>query len=274
MQVQPGTGDYASWFVFTVPFATGETSLRNLYIAHAGRTTSTSNIDAALAYRAEYILHTGSEWAGAIGEGDIFLWDGGPQRLRHFANLRPTRQDDVQADLQITVTPSRGRPLFLWDYGNGRQAESIPPRLENASLVQHSSAATGEGLPHLGAMALDGDPTTTWVDAGAHGGTGEWLQVPTHRMGRLRGLVVRSGEVSAGISRIRRLRATCYDLEGNDPRPTELESEAVELADVAGEQRILFSHPAGACHAVRLTVEALHGAQENHGSLAEVGFVE
>jgi hypothetical protein len=111
VQTQPGTEDYARWFVFTVPFANGETSLRNLYVAHPGSTSVRSNTSASLDYRAEYILHTGSQWAGAIGQGDVFLWDGGLENLRHFEALRPTRDDDVQAPLHINrprAAPSSG----------------------------------------------------------------------------------------------------------------------------------------------------------------------
>ena len=274
VQTQPGTEDYARWFVFTVPFANGETSLRNLYVAHPGSTSVRSNTSASLDYRAEYILHTGSQWAGAIGQGDVFLWDGGLENLRHFEALRPTRDDDVQAPLHITVQPTQGRPLFRWDYGNGRQFDTVPPRLENASVVQQSSSAPDAGVAHLGAMALDGDPTTAWIDQGAQGGVGEWLQIPTHRRGRLRGLVVRPGETSAGVARVRRMRLVCFDLEGNDHRPTELESQPVELTDRPGEQRIVFPRPIGACHAVRLTIEQLYGPAGSHGSLADVAFIE
>ena len=270
----PGTEDYARWFVFNVAFPSGETSLRNLYVAHPGSTTIATNTSSSLAYSAEYILHTGSLWAGPIGSGDVFLWDGASRALRHFSDLRPTRSDDVQATLHVTVEPSAGRPLFSWDYGNGQQAESTPPRREDSSVVQHSTALPGEGLAHLGAMAVDGDPTTAWVDGGPRGGVGEWVQIPTYGLRRLRGVVVRAGAAAPGISRVRRARLTCFDLEGDDRHPTELESQPIDLTDAPGEQRMVFPHPVGACQALRLTIEALHGAAGDHGSLAEVSFLE
>jgi hypothetical protein len=272
----PGSEDYARWFVFSVGFGAGETRVRNLYSAHAGSTRSETNTSSALSYRAEYVLHTGSEWAGAIGAGDIFLMDGAWQHLRHFADLRPTRRDDVAATLQVAVQPSAGRPLLLWDYGNGQQGESTPPRLEISSVARHSSARADDaaGVAHLGAMALDGDATTAWIDAGTHGAVGEWLQVPTHRQGRLRGLSLRAGEPSAGLARPRRLRLTCFDLEGNDLEPAELERAEIDLEDTGDEQRVVFPRPLGACHAVRLTLEALHGPATAHSAVAEVRLLE
>ena len=41
----------------------------------------------------------------------------------------------------------------------------------------------------------------------------------------------------------------------------------------AGQQRLLLPRPLGECFAVRLTIEALHGAADSHGTIAEVGFI-
>ncbi len=274
VRVLPGTGNYARWFVFDVPFSSGETLLRNIYIAHPGSRTHASSVGNTLAYTAEYILHTGSQWAGPIGDGDIALWDGRAQQLRHFTDLVPSRRDDVAAALHVTSEPGFGRPAFLWDYGNGRLGDYVTPRMEPTSAVQSSSALSAGAVPHIGAMALDDDPDTAWIDGGAHGGVGEWLQVPVHRMGRLRGLTLRSGAGRDGTARIRRLRLTCYDLEGTALAPTAIESQTVDLADQPDSQRVDLPHPMGACHAVRLTIEALHGPAERHGTLAEIGFIE
>lgn len=270
----PGRGEYTRWHTFTVPFGAGETSLRNDYVARPGVTRSASNTSQELRYDAEYILHTGSQWAGSIGSGDITVWNGRSQRLRHFTDLRPTPRDDVHVPLDVTVTPSPGRPLFLWNYGNGAQAETVEPRLEGSAVLRESSHRADDTLGHLGAMALDGDPSTAWIDNGPRGGIGEWLQVPTHRMGRIRGLSVRSGARSPGVSRIRRLRLTCFDLEGNDRTLTELESQSVELSDATDAQSVPLPTPLGSCQAVRFTVEQLHGASGDHATLATLDLVE
>ena len=274
VQTLPGDGPYARWFVFTVPFATGETSLRNLYVANAGVVTTATNTNQSLVYSAEYVLHTGAQWAGSIGAGEIDLWDGGPQVLRRFTALRPTTHDDVHVPLDVAVTPSAGRPLFLWDYGNGQQGESVTPRRDDGSLVQQSSALPGGALAHLGAMALDGDPGTAWIDQGAHGGVGEWLQVPTRRLGRRRALVVQGGPTAPGTAHVRRLDVTCLDLEGNARTLTAMDRATVLLADVDGPQRVLLPRPMGPCHAVRLGVAEMNGPPTSHAGLAEVAFVD
>ncbi len=271
VRVAPGRGDYARWFTFDVPFGAGETALRNRYVASPGCPATSSHEDASFRCLAEYILHTGSTWAGPIGEGDVNLWDGRPVNLRHFTDLTPGRGDDVSVPLSITVPPSPGRPLFAWLYGNGRQLETVAPRVERASLVQESSAAPDAALPHLGAAVLDGDPDTAWVDAGPRGAAGEWVQVPTHRLGRLRALTLTQ---PAGGARIRAAWLTCLDLDGNAPTLTEVARAALTFEDRAGAQRALLPQGAGPCHAARLTVEALHGPPDGHVRVAELAFTD
>jgi hypothetical protein len=203
--------------------------------------------------------------------GDFNLWDGRPVTLRRFTNLTPGRRDDVSVPLSITVPPSPGRPLFAWLYGNGRQFETVAPHIERASLVQESSAAPDAALPQLGAAVLDGDPDTAWVDAGPRGAAGEWVQVPTHRMGRLRALTLTQ---PAGGARIRAARLTCLDLDGNAPTLTEVAREALTFEDRAGVQRALLPQGVGPCHAARLTVEALHGPPDGHVRVAELAFTD
>jgi hypothetical protein len=270
----PGTGDYARWFTFTVPFPSGERALRNQYLARPGSRRVEAQDGGKHEYHAEYILHTGSQWKGPIEQGEVVVWDGGPVAVRRFTNLRPARKDDVKAALRVTVQPGRGRPILVWDLRGGNAIDD-PPRLEVSSVVgQRTARALGGGLFALGAMALDGDPDTAWIDDGATGGVGEWLQIPTFRLGRLRGLVVRAGVTAAGVVRIRRMRVACLDLQGNAREAKELESEVLDLRDEAGEQRVVLLRPLGACHAVRLTIEALHGPVGSHGTLAEVAFIE
>jgi hypothetical protein len=277
----PGKGDYRRWFVFKAGFgASGPLQVRNLYVARLGYTRRQSNTSASMQYRAGYILHTGSSWSGAIGAGEVGLWrQGAWQLLKRFTSLRPGKKDDVSVALDLTQTESLGRPLIEWDYGNGQQAESVLPRFEPLSAVSQSSSlearggGAAKGARHLGPMVVDQDPGTAWIDGGPKGGVGQWVQLPTARIGRIRGLQLRGGATRPGVSRVKRLRLGCYDLQGNRRRATLLEQVTVTLQDRAGQQRVLLPRPLGECFAVRLTIEALHGAADSHGTIAEVGFV-
>jgi hypothetical protein len=272
-----GSDGYVRWFLFDVPFPEkAEHSVRNRYVARLGYERTDTNVSAELEYDIDYVLHTGSSWNGSIGEGEVDVWEGGYQPLKHFTDLRPTKADDVHAKLAITERASFGRPELLWDYGNGQAGESASPRFEKTRTVLTSSARRAESpsdLPHVGAMVVDRDPTTAWIDAGPSGAIGEWVEIPVWRVGRVRAIVVRAGELSAGVSRVKRMRLGCFDLAGNLRQPVEVDNLSVELADQADAQRVLLPRPLADCHSLRFTIEALHGAATGHATLAEVDFV-
>ena len=141
-------------------------------------------------------------------------------------------------------------------------------------MVQASSCRPGEPLANLAPMTLDRAPPTAWIDAGKNGAVGQWLQIPTQRMNKLRGIKLQQGTSVADIVRISRLRLACLDLQGNASEAKEMESLTIELADAPAPQRILFNRPLGACHAIRLTIQALHGSKTGHASIAEVEFLD
>ena len=132
--------------------------------------------------------------------------------------------------------------------------------------------ATSRELPHFGAMALDRDPTTAWIDAGATGAVGEWLEVPVQRSGRLRALSITAGEPGAGLARAKRLRLGCFSLDGNAREPQEVDHLSVDLEDRAGEQR-LVPRPLAECHSLRLTVQEVFGGPGTHVAIAELGIL-
>lgn len=100
--------DKVLWYVKTVPFAAGQTRcIRNVY---SGTEGGTSIGDSAF----EYILWSGSTWAGAIGTADIVVtwdpkicpidsvsaappgWDYSGNELRwHFHEIDPHRGEDA-----------------------------------------------------------------------------------------------------------------------------------------------------------------------------------
>jgi len=275
VRIVDGKAEYRRWFVFDAAFPEkGELALRNRYVARIGYEETQTNDVASLEYKLEYILHTGSSWTGAIGQGEVSVWDGGLRLLKQFTALRPNKTDDVRALLHLSETASKGRPLFYWNYCNGSQREVVLPHFERASVVQSSSNLPDKELAHLGPMILDRDPKTLWIDNGKQGGVGEWVQIPTHRLGRIRGLVIRSGAVSTGSSHIKKVGLTCFDLRGNERSIYEMERTRIELADRDDDQRILLPRPLGECHALRFTIDELYGPTSNHGVIAEVGLLQ
>jgi hypothetical protein len=272
----PGKGAYRRWFVFKANFkAAKPLNIRNLYVARLGYKKHQDNTSSSFQYRANYILHTGSSWSGAIGEGEVGLWrQGSWQVLKRFKSLRPGKKDDVSVALDLTESVSLGRPLIDHNYGNGQQVESVLPHFEPLSVVSDSSSLKKEGALHLGAMVVDQDPGSAWIDGGQGGGVGQWVQLPTGKIGRIRGLLIRAGKTQPGVSRIKRLELSCHDLQGNRREAKQLEQVTVVLADREERQRVLLPRPLGSCYAVRLTIKELFGPPTNHGTIAEASFIQ
>jgi hypothetical protein len=279
LEVKPApAGDgYRRWFVFAVPLAARQRAVvRTTYVSRLGLTASKGEGEGEyrpVKFEAGYILRTGASWKGPIGEGEVAIWHGGPRTLRSFRALEPTEKDDLSIPLDLVQQPSRGRPLFHVDYGNTSIAEPAPPsRFERASVVLASSSSReGTGL-RLGAMALDRDPETAWVDGGARGGAGAWLQIPTHALGRIRGLHLESRSPAPREARAREVRLTCLDLQGNERSLREEGGPTLELAD-APSQRVLLERPVGPCYALRLTVLRTYGLPEAHVKVSEVALI-
>jgi hypothetical protein len=271
VKVMPGIGHYRRWFAFPVAFAArGPTQVRNLYVAHAGRTQTQSNVSGALSYTLEYVLHTGASWRGPIGSADIAVWDGGWRLRRTLKDLRPTTKDDLRLELDVVQQRSKGRPLISWDYCNGSQSETPELAFEKTAVVHASSSRRAERV-HVGAMVLDRDPTTAWIDGNASGAIGEWVQIPTHALSQqIRALVVQPGPVGPGVSRPRRLVVACHDRQGNSRTLRSTAQLEIALADEPRPQRVIFPTPLGVCHAVRVTVAELHGPRTHHVAIAEL----
>lgn len=273
VRVVPGRGRYRRWHVYSIPFSRrGRTPLRNLYVARLGREqTNESAQGDILRYHLEYILHTGAAWRGPIGRGAIQTWDGGPRLLRRFELLKPTRADDIRLHLAgIVDAPSPGRPLRSWTVGNTGGAEGSSYYFDRWAVVRASSSLSAGGLAHVAPMVVDQDPGTAWIDGNTSGGVGQWVQLPVGRLGRIRGLVLSSGQPSPGASRIKGLRLSCYGKLGNLHAVKLQQSRAATLANLSGPQRVILPRPMGPCHALRLTVLTLHGSAKSHATLAEV----
>jgi hypothetical protein len=125
----------------------------------------------------------------------------------------------------------------------------------NLNRVLHaSSTRQAKPLPHVAALALDGDPTTAWIDADKAGGVGAWLQVPTRtrsyynvvsdlvpgRMRRVRGVTVQAGAHLPGTARVKKLRVACLGKRCKTCNP-----EGAAKVDCDGKPRVLgvFSLP-------------------------------
>ncbi len=122
-------------------------------------------------------------------------------------------------------------------------------------------------------MVVDQDPGSAWIDGGPGGGVGQWVQLPTSKIGRIRGLLIRSGKTRPGVSHIKRLELSCYDLQGNEQKARRLEQVTVNLRGREEPQRVLLPRPLGSCYAVKLTIKELFGPPANHGTIAEVSLI-
>ncbi len=274
IRVSKGEGEYRRWFVFDAAFGKQRTlRIRNLYTARLGYLRWESNDFSELDYHLSYVLHTGGTWNGSIGRGVVEAWVGGRRVLKEFEDLRPLKRDDIEVPLPLTRRVSLGRPYLGWDYGNGSEWESVPPTFVRDAVVRASSHLSGEALSHIAPMALDGDPETAWIDGGESGGAGQWLQIPTWSMGRLRGMKIRSGSAGTAPSPIKRLSVVCLDQNGNQNDISVTERISVTLEDTSEAQRVLFERPLGECYAVRLEIDALHGPAGSHAAIAEVELV-
>ena len=90
------TGRYRRWFTFGVPMqARKRTSLRVRYVARVGRSLRLflTNIMAFrfpglytwADYWIDYVLHTGSAWAGPIGKGEVVLYAEGRHVITSYS---------------------------------------------------------------------------------------------------------------------------------------------------------------------------------------------
>jgi hypothetical protein len=90
--------------------------------------------------------------------------------------------------------------------------------------------------------------------------------------GETQGVSLRGSSRSVALSRIRRAELLCYDVQGNQAEAIARAALEFELADVDETQRLLFERALGPCDAVRLTVQAIHGAGDGHVGVAEIEF--
>lgn len=135
-----GEEHYAGWHTFEVPFAAGQTRVvRNTY---HGRLTWAGG---AYGRSFGYVLHTGANWAGPIGQADVVVrwgprevaeiydahppgYAAGPREMRwHWADLEPTERDDVWMSYyaatscyyypNAAVSSGQVRAANLWEPG-------------------------------------------------------------------------------------------------------------------------------------------------------------
>lgn len=275
----PGVARYRRWFTFGVPLpARQSVPLRVRYVSQVGRSLRLLLTD-AIGFRSpglytwadywiDYVLHTGSAWAGPIGQGEILLFaEGRHHTLKRFQNLRPTPKDDLTIKLALgrIALPKAVQEELERERVTRWERSGKIDELDTLRLVQSSSELSSGEVESLGALAVDGDPASGWISAPRQA-MGAWLRLPAdpgRRLGSLQLLTL----TRAGVSRPARIEVRCLSRHRGALRGTLLSTTA--LPDAPGPHR-LPTPGAAACAALQVNVLAVHGKVEWPVGIAEI----
>lgn len=269
VRTYPGVGRYRRWFTFGLDLAASKTfRLHNTYLATLGKTTSSVDADEddpreVLAYFLHYVLHTGARWRGAIGRGEVYVYDRGRlRRVRQWTHLEPTTKDDIHLKLGLTVERARTEPPEELGPGVRGYRTAAGTRLDVLRLLQASSTLGGERPDtHVG-LVVDGDPETQWVsDKGR--ARGAYVQLPSDAALPLTGLRIRSGSPGSGRVRPAEVVVRCLSAGRRTVVAT------AKLPDAPGPHEVTLTKPRR-CQAVRVEIRSVHGDKGVSVALAEV----
>ncbi|MFH2005367.1 MAG: hypothetical protein ABI333_02160 [bacterium] len=267
VRAYPGVGRYRRWFTFGIDLdAAQKKRVHTTYLSTLGQSATSfyhgyddyDSSKASIQYLLHYILHTGAQWRGPIGKGEILLYHQGRLRsIRRFVNLEPTVKDDLGLELDVTVDKR-------WDCGQQSHWHTHS-RLDLLRLLSESGHLASDRVDtHVG-LVVDGDPETQWVSPKGDAKR-SFVQLPSDPHQDLKGVRVLSGQSGAGRVRPARVALRCVT-----PRETSLITRA-DLPDSAGPHLVSLAKPAR-CHAVRVEIAAVHGDGGASVAIAELGQV-